>query len=334
MPSCASQFASTRIYRFGISRALRRACGFGKYIVTMFTECGAKHPLLFYHIYNPAPRSSTLQFYFLATVDLIVDPYRRRALTPCKSLFHVRPSNRFFPSFRLAPDRFDFRTLKSHISVHDIEMSSTFWRRMASTEEWYRSDTVKLATWILLGFTVAMFVARQVMKAIVFRRVTLDDYLMLFATVIAPEMYERSLLTNTDFRYWPICHSLYTSLRRPRCIGSVDGRASQYADEGLLCFRISLYCRDMFLETVSSRSLLHGRRWTTHSAAVDSELRNIRACLEYRLTVSHCVPMQPPATLGDDDLTMLQHSTSMPTDVEKHNINPNIISESSGSCIA
>jgi hypothetical protein len=35
----------------------------------------------------------------------------------------------------------------------------------------------------LLGVTVAVFIARQVMKAVVFRTVALDDYFMVAATV-------------------------------------------------------------------------------------------------------------------------------------------------------
>jgi hypothetical protein len=46
-----------------------------------------------------------------------------------------------------------------------------------------RSDSIRVATWILLGVTVAVFIARQVMKAVVFRTVALDDYFMVAATV-------------------------------------------------------------------------------------------------------------------------------------------------------
>lgn len=46
-----------------------------------------------------------------------------------------------------------------------------------------RSDSIKTATWVLLGVTVAIFLARQIMKAVVFRTVMLDDLFMFAATV-------------------------------------------------------------------------------------------------------------------------------------------------------
>ena len=46
-----------------------------------------------------------------------------------------------------------------------------------------RSDTIEIATYALTGAFVVFFIARQVMKAIVFRKVALDDLFILLATV-------------------------------------------------------------------------------------------------------------------------------------------------------
>jgi hypothetical protein len=45
------------------------------------------------------------------------------------------------------------------------------------------SHMIKTATWILLGITIAVFLARQVVKAIVMQRVGLDDVFFLLAMV-------------------------------------------------------------------------------------------------------------------------------------------------------
>jgi hypothetical protein len=42
---------------------------------------------------------------------------------------------------------------------------------------------IKTATWILLGITIAVFLARQVVKVIVMQRVGLDDVFFLLAMV-------------------------------------------------------------------------------------------------------------------------------------------------------
>ncbi|KAF1850267.1 uncharacterized protein K460DRAFT_350343 [Cucurbitaria berberidis CBS 394.84] len=54
-----------------------------------------------------------------------------------------------------------------------------------SVQEVDRTNAIKIASWSLMGITVAVFIARQLMKAIVFRRVALDDLFILFATVFA-----------------------------------------------------------------------------------------------------------------------------------------------------
>lgn len=46
-----------------------------------------------------------------------------------------------------------------------------------------RSGTIELATYASTGACILFFVARQVMKAIVFRRVSLDDLFIFLATV-------------------------------------------------------------------------------------------------------------------------------------------------------
>lgn len=46
-----------------------------------------------------------------------------------------------------------------------------------------RSGTIELVTYALTGAFVIFFIARQIMKAIVFRKVALDDLFILLATV-------------------------------------------------------------------------------------------------------------------------------------------------------
>ncbi len=46
-----------------------------------------------------------------------------------------------------------------------------------------RSATIGLVTYVLTGAFVLFFIARQIMKAIVFRKVALDDLFILLATV-------------------------------------------------------------------------------------------------------------------------------------------------------
>lgn len=46
-----------------------------------------------------------------------------------------------------------------------------------------KSSAVEIATYALTGTFVLFFVARQIMKAIVFRKLTLDDLFILLATV-------------------------------------------------------------------------------------------------------------------------------------------------------
>ena len=54
-------------------------------------------------------------------------------------------------------------------------------RRIDSRED--RSSVIEVATYALTGALILCFIARQVMKAIVFRKVALDDIFILLATV-------------------------------------------------------------------------------------------------------------------------------------------------------
>jgi hypothetical protein len=54
-------------------------------------------------------------------------------------------------------------------------------RRFDSRED--RSGVIEVATYALTGALILCFIARQVMKAIVFRKVALDDIFILLATV-------------------------------------------------------------------------------------------------------------------------------------------------------
>jgi hypothetical protein len=64
-----------------------------------------------------------------------------------------------------------------------MPLHTSFVVEQTSTQEKNRSTTIEIATWALFGTTVAIFIARQVMKAVVFRKVALDDFFMLAATV-------------------------------------------------------------------------------------------------------------------------------------------------------
>jgi hypothetical protein len=75
-----------------------------------------------------------------------------------------------------------------------------------------RSNTVKIATWTLLGVTVAFVVMRQFMNARVFRKAALDDVFILLATVsmtislgeaTANALRLLQLDFLSQFSYWP-----------------------------------------------------------------------------------------------------------------------------------
>ncbi|CAO2647581.1 Nn.00g085030.m01.CDS01 [Neocucurbitaria sp. VM-36] len=57
--------------------------------------------------------------------------------------------------------------------------------RSISVEEVDRTTAIKIASWTILVITVVVFISRQIMKAFVFRRVAIDDLLILLATVFA-----------------------------------------------------------------------------------------------------------------------------------------------------
>jgi hypothetical protein len=64
-----------------------------------------------------------------------------------------------------------------------MPLLTSFAVQQVSTGHQDRSITIEIATWALFGITIAIFVARQVMKAFVFRKVSLDDFFMFAATV-------------------------------------------------------------------------------------------------------------------------------------------------------
>lgn len=70
----------------------------------------------------------------------------------------------------------------------------------APTSQKDKSETIEIATYALTGALVMFFIARQIMKAIVFRKVALDDLFILLATVSRIGVWQ----TSTD----PDRHSL------------------------------------------------------------------------------------------------------------------------------
>lgn len=77
-----------------------------------------------------------------------------------------------------------FLSVHRHSLIHIMKIPITpLATQPVSLQEADRTNVIKVATWTLLGITVTVFVARQIMKAIVFRRVALDDLFILLATV-------------------------------------------------------------------------------------------------------------------------------------------------------
>lgn len=73
-----------------------------------------------------------------------------------------------------------------HILAHDMRFSSQYLANSGSIDEQDQSGNIKTATWVILGVTVAAFMVRQTMKAVVFRRVALDDLFIAVAVVRSP----------------------------------------------------------------------------------------------------------------------------------------------------
>jgi hypothetical protein len=77
---------------------------------------------------------------------------------------------------------------------------ASYLARPNSIEEEDRSNSIRAATWTLLGVTVAFFITRQIMKAIVFRKVALDDFFILAATVCNHENISKASLKTSRYR--------------------------------------------------------------------------------------------------------------------------------------
>ena len=45
------------------------------------------------------------------------------------------------------------------------------------------SSTTRVTIWVLLGITLSIFIARQIVKAVIFNKLGLDDVFMLIASV-------------------------------------------------------------------------------------------------------------------------------------------------------
>jgi hypothetical protein len=55
--------------------------------------------------------------------------------------------------------------------------------RSTSTQDLDESNAIRITSCIILSVTVIVFIARQAMKAVVFRRAALDDLFILSASV-------------------------------------------------------------------------------------------------------------------------------------------------------
>lgn len=71
-----------------------------------------------------------------------------------------------------------------HFLSHNMKIpTASLAAAQTSLEEVDRTTAIKISSWTLLSVTVVVFIARQVMKTIVFRRLALDDALALVAAV-------------------------------------------------------------------------------------------------------------------------------------------------------
>jgi hypothetical protein len=106
-----------------------------------------------------------------------------------------------------------------YLFVRNMTILSASLAESASTAMIDRSKTVKIATWTLLGVTVAFVVMRQFMKASVLRKAALDDVFILLATVsitnlpgeaTANALRLLQLACSSQFSYWPPRVSVHT----------------------------------------------------------------------------------------------------------------------------
>ncbi|KAH7069762.1 hypothetical protein BKA63DRAFT_88512 [Paraphoma chrysanthemicola] len=70
-----------------------------------------------------------------------------------------------------------------------MHSSSLSYEQASAIQQRDKSDNIKTATWILLGVTVLVVVARQITKVIVVRKLCLDDFFMAAASASAIGMY-------------------------------------------------------------------------------------------------------------------------------------------------
>ena len=76
-----------------------------------------------------------------------------------------------------------FATSRTYSKIGSIEPNPGMAAHVASAILRDRSNTIASVTYALTGVFVVFFIARQIMKAIVFRKLALDDFFMLLATV-------------------------------------------------------------------------------------------------------------------------------------------------------
>ena len=84
--------------------------------------------------------------------------------------------------------------------------------RSTPVQEMDRTEAIKIASWTILGITVVVFIARQIMKTIVFRRVALDDFFILLATVSNLTTLHLKLLISQGVRDRPLSHDFHSCI--------------------------------------------------------------------------------------------------------------------------
>jgi hypothetical protein len=152
-----------------------------------------------------------------------------------------------------------------------------------------RSNVITIATCALTGTFITVFIARQIMKAIVFRKVAIDDLFILLATVCTPAF--TTIHANLiDPLCRPLCCDPPPRLEWPGGPRNRYCRSGQLHHEGILRLRAPLHIGDVFCKVVDTRIILQRRRFNASSLCCPG-LRHIHLHLERSLSHCHCIPM-------------------------------------------
>jgi hypothetical protein len=167
-----------------------------------------------------------------------------------------------------------------------------------------RSNIITIATCALTGTFITVFIARQIMKAIVFRKVAIDDLFILLATVCTPALHHNTHANSIDSRGRSLCCDSPPRLERPGGPRNRYCRPGQLHHEGILRLRAPLHIGDVFCKVVDTSIILQRRRFNASSLCCPG-LRRVHLHLERSLGHCHCIPMQHAPAVGNADPTLL-----------------------------